>query len=226
MTRTGESALAARAGLLSIVLGLVAVAVDRMWSFPATGASAQEVGSFVADHRTALLVAMVLTAAAVVLWLVFAAGVWLRLREATGAESVLSACFLFGFAAFVTLLLAGFTPFLVLVYRAPAAPDPSLLYDVSFGLLAMSGAPTALALCAYAALVWRDGALPRWTAWLAALAAAAHLVLLGSLLVASGFFSLEGGVTIAIPGTLFAWIAGTSVALLKSSAQERSGMPS
>jgi hypothetical protein len=89
-----------------------------------------------------------------------------------------------------------------------------LLYDITFGLLAISGAPTALALFAYAALVLRTGRLPRWTASLALLAAATHVALCASFYVRDGFFSLEGAVIIAIPATLFAWIAGTSVAML------------
>jgi hypothetical protein len=45
-------------------------------------------------------------------------------------------------------------------------------------------------------------------------AAAAHVVLLGSFLVTEGFFSLEGQVITAIPATLFVWIIGTSIAML------------
>jgi hypothetical protein len=206
--------LAGFAGLLSIVLGIVALPIDQMWTFPGTAATTGEVAGFVDAHRSALLVAMVLTTAAVGLWLVFGVGVWLWLREATDGDSILSTCFLVGFVSFVTLLFAGFTPFLVLVYRAPEASDSRLLYDLSFGLLAMSGVPTALALGSYAAMVFRDGRLPRWTAMLAAVAALAHLLLFASLLITSGFFSLEGGVTIAIPATLFAWIFGMSVMMV------------
>lgn len=206
--------LAGVAGLLSIVLGVAAVPVDQMWTFPGTGATAGEIAGFVDAHRSALLVAMFLTTAAVGLWLVFGVGVWMWLREATGGESILSMCFLLGFVSFVTLLFAGFTSFIVLVYRAPEASDPRLLYDLGFGLLAMSGVPTALALGSYAALVFRSDRLPRWTASVAAVAALAHLLLFCSLLIARGFFSLEGGVTIAIPAILFAWILGTSMAMM------------
>jgi hypothetical protein len=66
------------------------------------------------------------------------------------------------------------------------------------------------------AQVFRDGRLPGWTAVVAVAAALAHLALLASLTITSGFFSLEGGVTIAIPATLFAWILGTSIALLRT----------
>ena len=195
--------LAGLAGVVSIALGIAGAIVDEMETFPGTGASAGEIAGFVGTHRSALLVAMVLSTAAVGLWLLFGVGVWLWLRETTGGVSVLSVCFLVGLVSFVTLLLAGFTAAFVLFYRAPNAPDPRLLYDLGFGLLAMSGVPTALALGSYAAQVFSDSRLPVWTAWVAVVAAVAHLVLLASLVITSGFFSLQGEVIIAIPATLF-----------------------
>lgn len=214
--------LAGLAGCASLVLGAAGVAVDRMWTFPGTGATSAEIATYAQSHRTALLVAMVLTTAAVALWLAFGAGVWLWLRQTTNAESVLSACFLAGLISFVTLLLAGFTPFLLLVYRAPEASDPRLLYDLSFALLAISGIPTALALGSYAAIAFGAERIPGSTAVLAVLAALAHVVLFASLLIGSGFFSLEGGVTIAIPATLFAWIFVTSIAMIAAARPEAS----
>jgi hypothetical protein len=204
------------AGMVSCVLGITGVFVDQMWTFPGTGATAGEIAGFVHAHRSALLVAMVLTTGTVALWLLFGVGVWLWSRETASSESVLSVCFLVGLVSFVTLLFAGFTSFFVLVYRGGEVSDPQLLYDLSFGLLAMSGAPTALALGSYAEQVYRDSRLPGWTAWVAAVAALAHLLLLASLVITSGFFSLQGGVIIAIPATLFAWIIGMSIVLLRA----------
>ena len=206
--------LAGIAGIFSLALRAAGVLVAQMWTFPGTGATPGEVASFVDAHRSALLADMVLTTVAVWLWLIFGVGVWLRLRKAEDGEGFLPAGFLAGLVGFVTLLFAGFAVFFVLVYRVPETPDPRLLYDLWFGLLAILGAPTALALGSYAAAILRTGCLPRWTAWLAVVAALAHLVLLASLLIPSGFFSLEGGVTIAIPATLFVWIVGASVALI------------
>jgi len=206
--------LAGAAGVLGVALGSAGSIVGQIFEFPATGSTAAEITAFVDAHRTALAVGMVLNTAAVSLWTVFGAGVWLRLRHVTREESLLSACFAFGLVGFVTLIFAGFTSFFVLVYRAPEVSDPRLPYDLAFGLLAMSGAPTAVALGSYAALVFRDGHLPRWTAWLAALAAAAHVALLASFLITDGFFSLEGQIITAIPATLFLWIAGTGIAMV------------
>ena len=204
------------AGLLSIALGIAGLVVDQMWTFPGAGSTAAEIATFADHHRTALLAASILNTLVVGLWLVFGAGVWQWLRGGSQGESFLSTCFLVGLVSFVTLLLAGFTSFFVLVYRAPEASDPRLLYDLAFGLLAISGVPTALALGSYAALALGGGdrSLPSWTGWVAVFGAVAHLALLASLVITSGFFSLEGGVTIAIPGTLFAWIVSTSVVMI------------
>jgi hypothetical protein len=208
--------LAGLAGVLSIVLGIAGSIVDEMQTFPGTASTGVQVASYVHAHRSALLIAMFLSTVAVGLWLLFGAGVWRWLREATGDDSVLSTCFLVGLVSFVTLLLAGFTSFFVLVYRAGTVSDPRLLYDFAFGLLAMSGVPTVLALGSYAALVFRSSRLPAWTACIAVVAALAHLVLLASLVITSGFFSLEGGVIIAIPALLFTWILATSIVLLRT----------
>jgi hypothetical protein len=210
----GSFRRAGLAGVLSVALGVAGLIIDRMWTFPATGATAAEVERFVTVHRPALLLAMVLNAGVVGLWLVFGVGIWRWLHDTSTDQSDLPTCFLVGLVSFVTLLLAGFTSFFLLVYRAPEALDPRLLYDFGFALLAVSGVPTAIALGAYAAHAFRDARLPSWSAWLATVAALAHLLLLASLVVRSGFFSLAGGVTIAIPATLFAWILATSVLLV------------
>jgi hypothetical protein len=132
------------------------------------------------------------------------------------ADGFLSSCFAFGMVATVTLLLTGFTALWVLTYRNATTGDARLLYDLTFGMLAMSGAPTAIALAAYGALILQTAALPRSTAWFAIIAAIAHVALLGTFLSSSGFFSLEGQVITVIPGTLFVWIAYTGVTMLRN----------
>jgi hypothetical protein len=201
--------------MLSVVLAVVALFVDEMWSWPATRTTSTELLQFASSNRPALMTAMVLTAVAVSLWLVFGAGVWAYLRRHAPDEVVRSTCFGVGLVAFVTLLLAGFTVFWVLLYRAPLERDALLLYDLSFGLLAMSGLPTAISLWFYAEIVFRTGVLPRSTAVFAVVGAVSHLALLASLIVRDGFWSLEGPVIIVIPGFLMAWIVATSIAMIR-----------
>src|SRR4051812_37795971 len=211
--------LAGVAGVLGFALaaiGSVGIGLfdnGTLFDFPATTSNAAEIAGFVAEHRGPALAAMVLNTLGVALWLVFGVGVWLRLRER--GETLLSASFALGLAGFVTLILAGFVPFFVLAYRSGYGSQARLLYDLTFGMLAMSGAPTAIACTAFALHVHRTAVLPRWTALLAAIAACAHLVLLASFLVSDGFFSLQGQVITAIPATLFVWVLGTSIAMLR-----------
>jgi hypothetical protein len=208
--------LAGVAGVIGVALPCAALVVMPIWRFPGTNSSAAELTAFAVRHQTSLRVMMMLDTAAVGLWMIFGAGVWLRLRlrQVSGSDSLASACFAFGLIGFVTLLLAGFVAMFVILYLAPDISDVRLLYDLAFGLLAMSGAPTAIALGCYAAVTFRHTAMPRFTAWLAALAAAAHVVLIFSFVVPRGFFSLEGQVITVIPGLLFAWILATSIAML------------
>src|SRR5689334_15932622 len=158
--------VAGAAGVLGFALatfgsaGMGLFGAKSLFEFPGTRASAADIASFVAAHRSAALAAMVLNTLAVALWLVFGAGVWVRLRE--GGESVLSATFAIALASFATLIIAGFVPFFVLAYRGGEPDDARLLYDLTFGMLALSGAPTTVALGAYAAHVWRSARLPRW----------------------------------------------------------------
>lgn len=212
--------IAGIAGVAGCALGIVGGLLLDLLGAPGTDASAAEIIASVEDDRTAQQAGMLLSTAAVSLWLVFGAGVWLRMRQLAGPDSLLPACFALGLAAFVTLLLAGFTCSFVLIYRSEVT-DARLLYDLTFALLAISGAPTAIALGAYAVLARRVNDLPGWTGMLAALGAVAHVALLASLVVSDGFLSLEGQVITAFPATLFAWIIGTGIAL----AREASAKP-
>jgi hypothetical protein len=212
-----QAKLTGAAGVLGVASGTVGgVIIAPVWRFPATTSTSHQIAQYVLSHRTELLIGMGLNTLGVTLWLVFAAGVWSRLRRQPGADGFLSSCFVFGMVATVTLLLSGFTAFWVLASRDATLADARLLYDLTFGLLAMSGAPTAIALGAYGALILQTHALPRGTAWFAIIATIAHVALLATFIPASGFFSLEGQVITAIPGTLFVWIAYTGVAMLRN----------
>ena len=90
------------------------------------------------------------------------------------------------------------------------------LRDLSFGVLALSGVPTAICLGAFALIVLRGHVLPRYTAWFAVVGAVAHVAILGTFFARTGFFSLEGFVIVAIPATMFFSLLATSVALVRA----------
>jgi hypothetical protein len=210
--------LGAWAGVVGVVLPVLGLLFHPIWDFPGTASSGADVVEFVGDNRTSLQWVMVLNTIGVSLWMVFGAEAWSRLRRAAGEADPLTACFALGVTSFTTMLLAGFTCFDILVLRAPEPSTAALLYDLSFGLLAMSGMPTAVALGAYAWINARARVLPQSTSVLAGIAAAAHVLLLASFVVSDGFFSLEGQVITVIPALLFGWIFTTAVAMLRTDA--------
>jgi hypothetical protein len=200
------------AGIASFVLIVVAALVAPLWGIPSTGSSEAAVAGYIAAHRDATLVALFLYALAFGLFFAFAAGAWARLRD---GDRMLAATFAFAAVAMATMILAAFVPLSVAAYRAPAVSGARELRDATFGLLALSGVPTAAALAAYVAVVLRTRCLAVWSAWVAVVGVAAHVVIAASFLFRTGFFSLEGGVIVAVPATLFGWILLTSVALLR-----------
>lgn len=203
------------AGVAGVGVPFIGLGVLPIWRFPATTASSEQIAAFAAQHRAASQLMMLLYTVGVTLWLVFGASIWARLRAMLSSESDLPTVFGAGLVGFVTLLMAGFVAFDVLVYR-PDVSDARVLYDLTFGMLAMSGLPTAICLAAFSVAVHKHEILPGYTAHLATLAAVAHVLLLLSFVVGSGFFSLEGAVITVIPATLWAWILATGIALLRS----------
>ena len=202
-------------GLTSFALIVAAALIEPLWDAPGTNEGAAEVTRYVLDRSDTWTASVFVYSLGMLGFLVFAAGLWGQLRAAEERQGSLpSSAFAFGAVSMVTLVFAGFVPALVLAYRTWDAVTGQLLYDLSFGLLAMSGLPAVAMLVAYAALAERAG-IARWTVPLAWLAAVAHLVIAASFFPGSGFFSLEGGVIVAIPATLFLWLAATSVALLR-----------
>lgn len=84
---------------------------------------------------------------------------------------------------------------------------------MTFGLLAMSGLPTVVALGSFAVAVYRYRVLPRYTAHLAIAGAAVHPLLLAAFIVEDGPLSLQGLSITAMPAFLFAWILGTALGM-------------
>jgi hypothetical protein len=204
------------AGITGIAIPIIGLIVMPIWRVPGTSATGTAVATFAAVHHSALEVMMLLYTVGVTLWLVFGAAVWAGIRKID--DTVLGTCFAVGLISFVTLLLTGFTMFDLLIYRRGDAAESRLLYDLTFGLLAVSGMPTALCAGAYAVAVYKYKFLPRSTAHWATATVVAHLVLLPiSLVVGSGIFSLEGMSIVVAPTFLFVWILNTGIALLRRS---------
>jgi hypothetical protein len=233
MITTGEDRSSARvarwAGTLGVLIPAAAIPVYPIWSVPPTQTSGTDIALWASAHHDRLVITQVLYTVGVALWLVFGAAVWTHLRNRLPAGSPLATGFSVGLVGVVTLILSGFTAFDLLLYRPRSAELSSLLYDLTLGLLAMSGVPTVVALGSFAIAVYRYRVLPRSTAHLAALAAAGHIVLLVAFIAAAGPLSLQGFLTVwGIPFLLFAWIGHTARAIRPTapgSANAASGRP-
>jgi len=201
------------AGVAGFLIPTASNAIVPIWRMPSTSASGAHVAAYILDHQTAFRAVVLLDSIGVTLWMVFGGAVWLRLRRAAGADTLATSLFGVAFGAMVTLLMTGFTVAFVLAYRPPDPTTARVLYDLTFAMLAMSGMPAAIALTAYAGVAFTNSHLPRRTGHLAAVAAAAHVLLLASLVIPRGVLSLEGPSITVVPALLFAWIFGTALTL-------------
>jgi hypothetical protein len=209
--------LSALAGLASFALIVVATFVaPPLWDTPGTNASAARVAAYIQENDERTIASLFIFSLAMGLFLCFAAGLWSWLRQIEPAPQPLSAVFAFGAIALAVLVLAALATAGVMSYRPYQAALVGLLADVTFGVLALSGIPTAVCLGAYAALVLRHGYLSAWTGWLGVLGALTHVFIAASFMSHGGFLSLEGSVIVWVPATFFAWIVAASVALLRA----------
>lgn len=135
----GSVHVARWAGLLGIVIPAIGLVIYPIWSFPGTQKSGAQIALWAAVHHDRLIMTMLLYTVGVTLWLAFGAAIWTYLHGHLPAGSTLPSCFGAGLIGYVTLLLSGFTAFDLLLYRQHSAELSAFLYDLTFGLLAMSG---------------------------------------------------------------------------------------
>ena len=184
------------------------------WSVPGTQTSGVDVGLWATTHHDRLVVMMLLNTAGVLLWFIFGAAVWTYLRDRLPARSTLPTCFGASFIACVTLLLGG-SP-----HSISCSTDSTALRRRHCSTTSPSDCwqcrefPLPCPWSSFAVAVYVHRVLPRYTAHLAIVAAAIHLLLLGAFVVHEGPLSLQGfSTTSGIPFFLFAWILGTALAM-------------
>lgn len=209
----GAARVARWSGTLGFALPALTLIAYPIWSYPGTQTSGVKVALWAADHHDQLVASMLLNTVGVTLWLLFGAAVWTVLRDRLPAGSLLPAGFAAGVSGCVLLLLSGFTAFDLLLYRQYGAESASLLYDLTFGMLAMSGMPAFVAAVSLSVAVYKYRVLPRYVGHLGLGVAITHPLLLVAFIVHDGPLSLEGLSITAMPAFLFAWILGTALAM-------------
>jgi len=209
--------LSACAGLGSFVLITAgALVAPPLWNAPATNASAARIAVYLQANHGRSIAGLFLYSLAMGLFLCFTGGLWSWLRRIETAPQALSSVFAFGAIALAVLVFVAFATAGVMSYRPQQPALAASLSDMTFGLLALSGIPTAVCLGAYAGLVFRHKCLPAWTGWLAVLAVDTHILIAASFVSHGSFLSLESPVIVWVPATFFAWILATSVVLARS----------
>jgi hypothetical protein len=150
---------------------------------------------------------------AFLLFLFFLGNLWSALRRAEGGSGWLSATAFGAGLMSVTIKVASAAPLLAARYRAGDGLDPQLartLQDINDASFYLSFFPLAVLLAAFAIVVIRSGAFPKWLGWIAAALSLAFIV--GGM---SGSAELQSEWA-GLPMILFMfWVIAASVVLIQ-----------
>ena len=203
-------------GGIAVLMYLVAIALTPAHA-PDSGSSGGEIVRWATAHRDQLLVSYLLFAVALVVIMVFAAGLYRVIRRAEGKDDWLAMASLASAVAGAGIFGAGTALFMAVVYRP--ATDPAVaraFWDA--GWLAYNtagfGFSAWIAIVAVATLRYRM--LPLWTAWIAVPVALIGFVGPFAVKAGTGPFSPQGWFALVVGLTFGAWLLATSVAMWRS----------
>jgi hypothetical protein len=215
MPSTNIARLTGACALGAALLYAVSIPVGSIAQAPGADASGPEVWSFMAEHRTGILVAIVLNGVA---WCALMPLAFLGLRELFGRQGGMAARVAAAFALLVAALIGVLLGFVaVSAYAAPQIrPDVSrLLSQAYYVLSSLSAWPTVPCSIALAVAARRTRILPRGVVGLA-LASAALEAVSGVSLARSGALS-PSGIALLAPAAFAAVMAVAGVGLLRRS---------
>jgi hypothetical protein len=203
----------------AIAIGLFVAAALVIGERPALDASGAEVAASFGENRTRIQVACALNAAMAPFLVWFLATV-ASLTRAGGPGTQRAGTVAYGCGLiFIALFLADVTALAVGALRPEsmaAAPElAAALHDFEFLAMGMAAFAAAGVPAAYAVLVLRDKAIwPDWLGWLAAIAAPAYALRVGTLFTTEGAFAADGALGLYVPVVAIAsWLFVASVVL-------------
>jgi hypothetical protein len=203
----------------AIAIGLFVAAALVIGERPALDASGAEVAASFDENRTRIQVACALNAAMAPFLVWFLATV-ASLTRAGGPGTRRAGTVAYGCGLiFIALFLADVTALAVGALRPEsmaAAPElAAALHDFEFLAMGMAAFAAAGVPAAYAVLVLRDKAIwPDWLGWLAAIAAPAYALRVGTLFTTEGAFAADGALGLYVPVVAIAsWLFVASVVL-------------
>jgi hypothetical protein len=203
----------------AIAVGLFVAAALVIGERPALDASGAEVAASFGENRTRIQVACALNAAMAPFLVWFLATV-ASLTRAGGPGTQRAGTVAYGCGLiFIALFLADVTALAAGALRPEnmaAAPElAAALHDFEFLAMGMAAFAAAGVPAAYAVLVLRDKAIwPDWLGWLAAIAAPAYALRVGTLFTTEGAFAADGALGLYVPVVAIAsWLFVASVVL-------------
>jgi hypothetical protein len=212
----------AAAGALAVVL--FAIGGLLVGERPGFDASAAAVAADLADRRTQIQVACALFAAMAPLFIWFLVTVASLARDAgPGAGRAGTVAFGCGLV-FIALFEADVTALAVAAVRPENASAAQLLRDYELLLMGTAAFAAAAVPAACAVIALRHGALwPRWAGLVAAGAAAAYALRVGTLFTTEGPFAADGVLGVYVPVIAIAlWLLVASVTLARYAARDAS----
>lgn len=210
----GPGAAAGAIGVLLFVAGAVAIG-----ELPAFDASGEEIASHLDRNRTRIQIGVALDALAAPFLVWFLATV-VQVASARGPAAARTGMVAFGCGVvYVAVFLVDVSALAVSALRPEsmaAAPELArALRDLEWIAIGVATPLGVAMLAAFAVLALRDRAVwPTWLGWLAALAAGAYLLRIGTVFTDRGVFAADGALGLHLPVTAFAaWILTASVVL-------------
>jgi hypothetical protein len=217
----GWAPLGAAAGAMATLLFVAgALVIGDGPDFDASGA---EVADHLEEQRTRIQIGSAIDAA-VAPFLVWFLATVASLTRAGGPGAQRAGAVAYGCGlVFVALFLADVTALAVSALRPEnmaSAPElATALRDFEWLAMGIATPPACGMLVAFAVLALRDKAIwPEWLGWLAAIAAGAYALRVGTLFTTEGPFAADGVLGLYVPVSAFAaWTLVASVALAMSS---------
>lgn len=210
----------AAAGAIAIALFVVGTLI--IGERPGFDAPGSEVAAYLDEERTRIQLGSAFFAATAPFMIWFLATV-ASLTRGSGSGTQRAGAVAYGCGViFIALFLADVTALAVGALRPEnmvAAPElAAALRDFEFVAMGMAAFAAAAVLAAFAVLVLRDKAIwPEWLGWLAAIAAPAYALRVGTLFTTEGAFAADGVLGLWVPVIAFAsWtLVGSVVLTLK-----------
>jgi hypothetical protein len=211
-------ARATGAAAVCVTLAYVAaVPLADLANAPAADASSGAIAASLLDHRSGVLVALVLNTLA---WCMLMPAAFAGLRALAGPKAGLA-----GTVGLAAAVVEASVIGVAMVFEGAAAlgaprlsaGEVAALHDGYLWGVAASAWPTVLSAGAFAVVISRTRVLPRWTAGVAVAVAAAH-VFAGMSVTDSGVLSATGPFTLLAPSLAAIWLTAIGVSLLRTPA--------